>query len=157
MSESCKYHLSRRILWVEDDYYHLKGLVKPLEKMGFTVVPARSVVEARTLLKEWKKYCLVLLDLIIPYSEMPVPGAAEGTGEIRDLTSNGMALFEYMKDELGIDIPIVILSVVQKNEDADIDMLEAKGAVRPFVKRGVLPEELKNVVIRALEQANKNN
>ena len=59
----------RRILWVEDDYYHLKGLVRPLVKKGCEIVNAGSYVEAVGLLNDWRNFSLILLDLIIPYSD----------------------------------------------------------------------------------------
>ena len=143
---------SYRILWIEDDYYHLKGLVKPLQKMGFKIATARSFVEARKSLQDWQQFCMIILDLILPYSETErvSRGQAGGNG-IADMTENGVGLFDHMVDELRLTIPILILSVV--TDEHIINHVVSKGAVRPFVKRGVLPEELKAAVMEILGQS----
>jgi len=37
---------NKKILWIEDNYRNLKGLVKPLIKRGFEIIPARCYEEA---------------------------------------------------------------------------------------------------------------
>lgn len=149
---------TRRILWVEDDYYHLKGLVKPLKSMGIEVVPARSVVEAQSLLVDWKQFSLIILDLIIPYTEYGFDrhsASRDDEDDIGSITKNGIALFDYIVEELGIDIPILLLSVVNNKEI--IDRLLSKGANRLPTKLGITPQELAKKVIEIIENNSCNN
>jgi DNA-binding response OmpR family regulator len=60
--------MNNSILWIEDDFYHVRGLVKPLEKDGYKITIARSVIEAKEHLINWQDFSAILLDLIIPYS-----------------------------------------------------------------------------------------
>lgn len=141
-----KQNKQQKILWVEDDYYHVKGLVKPLEKIGFQVVPARSFVEAKSLLKNWSSFCIVLLDLIIPYSERELVNPNQKEDETNETVSeNGLALFDYMVEELRINVPIVILSVIRTQQI--MDSLMSKGAARTVEKSGLLPKDIKHVVL----------
>lgn len=147
----------KRILWVEDEYYHLRGLVKPLVDAGFEVVPARSRVEAEQLLEDWRSFGLILLDLIIPYSDLePIESHPTvtsirdvGSGNIHSLITNGFALFDYMTKELKVDIPIVVLSVVQAEDVRN--MLLRGGAAAFVVKKGLIPRDVMRIVTDTIE------
>jgi DNA-binding response OmpR family regulator len=138
---------SRRILWVEDDYYHLRGLVKPLVKAGFEIIPARSYVEAEKVLRESRDFCLVILDLIIPYSDDEVADPKTGPNDIKELWQNGVTLFKCLREEMGIDVPVLVLSVVSSREV--VESLTASGA-HVMRKGGVLPDELMTQVLELL-------
>ena len=149
---------AQKILWIEDDYYHVKGLAKPLIKAGFKMVPARSYVEATLLLKEWRSFCLIILDLIIPYSEFEATDSQLATSheknysteDIHSLVQNGLAIFDYMTEDLKVNIPIVILSVVRTKEI--IDPLVAKGATVNLEKLSLLPQEVMDIVTKTIEE-----
>jgi CheY-like chemotaxis protein len=56
---------SRLVLVLEDDH-HLQDLVRRLaERLGYKVVSARSLVEAKRLLTRIARPCLVLLDTLM--------------------------------------------------------------------------------------------
>jgi CheY-like chemotaxis protein len=140
----------QRILWVEDDYYHLKGLVRSLVRKGCEIVNAGSYVEAIGLLSNWRDFSLILLDLIIPYSDTGLTPPGQVLAEEADtiLAENGISLFNYIQNELKADIPVVLLTVVQTSKV--IDDLMMKGARKRIYKSGLLPIDIEQAVSEAL-------
>jgi CheY-like chemotaxis protein len=136
-----------RILWIEDDYYHLQGLVRGLLKEGFEVVTAYSGLESTEMLKEWQAYDLIIVDLILPTSETSESGSVAGLGAERFV---GMGLLKHMMQDLRVTIPVIVLSVViDPDVWAEIESLGVK-AILP--KGGLLPPEVQQAVHAALEE-----
>lgn len=144
MKQEKKLNQSKKILWVEDDYYHLKGLFKKVEKRGFLIVPARSFMEAKTFLENWSEFCMVVLDLIIPYSEldMSVPK--------RIKMENGVRLFNYMIRELKLNIPILIFSIAKAPRVIN-EMISRGKLVRKIDKLGTLPSDIDKIILDILK------
>jgi len=148
-----------RILWVDDDYYHLCNLLRPLVKAGFEVVPARSYEEARAILdSDWRQFRLIVLDLILPLSESravetPQEATDRGNAMADDeaLAENGIALFDYLTTSLGVTVPILLLSVVKTKPL--LDRLMNKGAAARLEKHGLLPAEVKRTVLEVLGES----
>jgi CheY-like chemotaxis protein len=146
---------NKKILWIEDDHYHLKGLTRPLAKDGFEIIAAKSYIQAVSELDKHKNdLCLILLDLIIPRSLTDTIEPTESEEDFQnkietphDLVENGMELLNYIKKKLLLTIPIIVLSIV-RNEDI-IKRLENSG-VKRLPKLGLLPNELKQSVIDEL-------
>lgn len=153
----------KKILWIEDDYYHLKGLVKPLRDTGFDVIPARSVVEAKSLLRKWQSFQLIILDLIIPYSDNelamsdsePIPDDRNGIffKNVSVLVRNGLVLFDYMVEDLKVNIPILILSIV--HADHIMKDLRRRGAVRTVKKEALLPKEVRDMILEVIRDSSQ--
>ena len=61
--------MKKRILWVEDDYYAIRGLMRPLERAGFQIDAATSAAVGYQLASQWKTYDLIVVDLILPLSD----------------------------------------------------------------------------------------
>ena len=145
--------MGRRILWIEDDYFHLKSLARPLVKMGFEIVPAHSVVEARQSLARWGDYDLILLDLILPMTQgeegLEGDNNVESFDDVEELmTRNGRELLNYIVSKLKVSKPILVLSVAASAKLAE-DLVSA-GAAQCVVKRGLLPEDLKKITVKLL-------
>lgn len=141
-----------RILWVEDDYYHLKNLTLPLLKRGITVVPARTFLEAKERLRQWQEFSLVLLDLIIPYSDSEILDPSQSNqGTDRVLANNGIDLFRLMVEDLKVSIPIVLLTVVRTT--AIVNSLMSHGAAKHVYKSGLIPDELDRIVVDAIKMS----
>src|SRR5512138_3706986 len=68
--------MSKRILWIEDDYYTIKGLVKPLENDGFCIDIAIDGIEAYKKLTSWQAYDLIVGAIS---ASTPCPGAVSTT------------------------------------------------------------------------------
>lgn len=131
------------ILWIEDDYYHVKGLMKPLIKEGYEFDIARSCHDALQKLTKFDRYSIIILDLIIPYSEKDLNNP--NIKRVYDPSQNGIDLFYHIKDKLKVDKPIIILSIV-KNGEIRKELLE-KGAVTWLNKDIMLPQDVKNAVL----------
>jgi len=146
---------SKKILWIEDDHYHLRGLTRPLTKDGYEIIAAKSYNQAVIELDKHKEdLCLILLDLIIPRSLTDATEPKESEGEFHnkiekpiDLVENGMGLLNYIKQELKLTIPVIVLSIV-RNDDI-IKRLENNG-VKRIAKFGLLPNKLKELVLKEL-------
>jgi DNA-binding response OmpR family regulator len=147
---------NKRILWIEDDYYHLQGLVKPLKKEGFEIIIAKCYEDAKKILDDNIDLDMVLLDLIIPYSLTGSIVRKKKENDYQnqvetpdDLVENGINLFNYIRKDLKLNIPIIILSIVS-NEDI-INRLNENGANEKLQKLGMLPLKLKEVVLELLQ------
>ena len=146
---------NQKILWIEDDYYDLKGLTKPLTKKGFEIIAAKSYDQAMLeLVKHKETLSLILLDLIIPRSLTGTtkPNISEYEFEHKietseELVENGMQLLDYIKQEL--NIPIIVISIVT-NENI-IDRIENSG-VKRLQKYGLLPDKLEEAVLDELKK-----
>jgi len=145
---------NKKILWIEDDYSHLKGLTRPLEKKGFEIIAAKSYDIAMSELANHKEdLSLILLDLIIPRSltETSEPKSSEKEFQSKvetpeELVENGMKLLEYIKQEL--NIPVIVLSIVT-NENI-VDRIKNTG-VKRLQKFGLLPNRLEEAVLDELK------
>ena len=147
---------NNKILWIDDDYNHLSGLTKPLTKDGFEIIAAKSYNQAVTELEKHREdICLILLDLIIPRSFTDTTEAKESENEFQnkiekpqDFVENGMGLLNYIKQDLKLTIPVIVLSIV-RNEEI-IRRLESSG-VKKISKFDLLPCKLKELVLDELQ------
>ena len=124
-----------KILWIEDDYLLLKPLIEQIKKANYMFDFAKNKLEAINLLNR-SIYDLIILDIILPEGEYfedrePEPYV-------------GLNLLRYMVNEIKIETPIIIISVIN-------DMLvktEAKklGVVTYLNKGSIRPSELKILV-----------
>ena len=135
--------MAKKILWIEDDYYHLQGLVSPLKKMNFEIDAVESYDEALVFLKNWRDYDLIILDLLMPNMKE--------TDFREDLKPwhYGRELFYYMK-ELNVDKPIIIISIVQYRKL--IEELLQNGASMHLEKIDLLPIQVKDAVLSLLNK-----
>jgi DNA-binding response OmpR family regulator len=149
---------NKKILWIDDDYFHLKGLTRSLEKDGYKITVARSYEEAKNELDRNTDFCIVLLDLIIPYSltgnkiKDKTPDKSDKLVETPGkLAEHGVSLFNDIKKILPQTTPIIILSIVQAEEI--ISDLIKNGAHKRLIKLGLLPNTLKNTVLESLDNS----
>jgi len=147
----------KKILWVEDDHYHLKGLTIPLEKDGFEIIVAKCYMDTKRMLEEHKDLNLIILDLIIPYTlsgdkiEQLKINNSDSVEKATDLVKNGVKIFNFIRTELKLEIPIIILTIVQNNNIIN-KLLDDNnpGVNKKYDKFGTLPQDLKNIVLELL-------
>jgi len=100
-----------QILWVDDDIFEIEYLLYPLEKDGYKIEKIRYLPEAYKKLKINRNYDLIVLDLLMPptdcYGEIP-----EWLVQEHPNGANGIKLLIQIREELKIQIPVLILSVV---------------------------------------------
>lgn len=139
--------MNKHILWVEDDYFAIKGLVRPLEREGFEIDVARSATEAFQKAQNWQAYDLILVDLILPLSNDPGPVPEE----VRSWDNEqyvGLGIVKWLKQELKVTCPVLILSVVR--QPISKFHLEGLGLAGHLPKRGLLPHRVKEEVLGLL-------
>ena len=150
----------KKILWIEDDYYHLQGLTRELSRNGFEIISAKSYEQALKKLNEYKEeLSFIILDLIIPRSlERAIEPSfledeyEETIEEPKDLVEYGMELLNHIKNELKPTIPMIVLTIVRTEEI--LKELENNG-VRKEHKLGLMPNKLKEIVFKELSLQSK--
>ncbi len=139
--------MTKHILWIEDDYYAIKGLMRPLEKAGFTVDAAASAHDGYLKAMQWQSYDLITVDLILPLSNddriLPEKVAAWQTEEY-----TGVGLLKWLLTELQVKCPVLLLSVVR--HPTHTFHLENLGLAGYLPKRGLLPSHVKEEVFKLL-------
>lgn len=143
------------ILWVEDEYYHIKYLVKPLQQAGYGILPARSLTEAKTLVAKGTHIDLILLDLLIPYSENSTISPDIHVGDLHspeNLVRNGLDLLSYLVDDFHVTCPLVVLSIVE--DDDVMNRVRAFGVSAVMPKRGLFPKQIRDKITEILEVRN---
>jgi CheY-like chemotaxis protein len=141
--------MKKRLLWIEDDYYAIKGLVRPLELNDFTVDVATSAKDGHKLAQNWQEYDLLVVDVIVPVSEddgnvLPEIQKWEDSGEYV-----GIGLTKWLITELKVERPILLMSVVT-------DPIKRFGLTDMpnlyyLSKKGLLPSKVKDEVFRILK------
>jgi CheY-like chemotaxis protein len=138
-----------RILWVDDDCPVIMGLMRPLEKAGHVIDAARTVAAALEKLHSGAAYDLAIVDIFIPLGEAmhaPLPDAIKSAGD-----NVGGGLILHMRQELGLRMPIVVMSVAADDRQI-VDQLEACEIAEFLAKGTIRPDRLKQVVERALDE-----
>jgi CheY-like chemotaxis protein len=141
-----------RILWVDDDYQVIRGLIRPLERAGYTFDNVGSIAAALKKLHSDTLYDLAIIDILLPLDEtilasMPAEIKAAGTNA-------GEGLIAYMRYELGLKIPIIVMSILGGDRDlmARLEPYE----VSQFLHKGSLsPFQVKEAVERAFDEVDQ--
>lgn len=139
--------MKKQILWIEDDYYAIKGLVRPLELEGFEVEVATSALDGYHKCMKWQSYDLIIVDLIMPLSDNtgPLPEKVLSWDAGRYV---GLGLIKWIVEELHAQCPVLLLSVVR--DPISTFGLERLGLAGVLLKRGMLPSEVKQKVHEVL-------
>lgn len=133
----------KRMLWVDDDYYRLRGLVRPLVKMGLEVIYVENEKEAIKLLNEKSHFDIFLIDILIP------EGLDVNQLESIEIKNNvGLLLVEKIRQIYKLSSPIFVLTVVQ--DKRILDLLRKHGVSNIMAKGHIYPADLKNEVALAL-------
>jgi len=140
--------MKKRILWIEDDYYALQGLVRPLEKEGFTIDVATSALDGFEKALKWRHYDLIIVDLILPLSNTveDLPDKVRSWAEQEYV---GIGLVKWLRADLKAGCPVLLLSVVR--EPMSRLGLQDLGLAGHLVKRGLLPSQVRDEVFRVLK------
>ncbi len=140
-----------KILWIEDDYYCISGLMRPLERAGLQIDIATSAVEAYEKAKGWKSYDLIVTDLILPTSD-GVQGIPDEVQAWAREPYCGIGLLKWLRLELRANCPILLLSVV--NDPVSVYGLENLNLDGCLQKRGLLPSRVKEEVFQLIHISN---
>jgi DNA-binding NarL/FixJ family response regulator len=149
MSEAI--HKAMRIIWIEDDYYAIKGLVRPLEKsekITFKIDVATSALEGFQKLGSSQAYDLIVVDLILPLFDQPGNLPAE-VASWKEQKYVGIGLIRWLMSDVRPGCPVLILSVVE--DPIQAFGLQDLGLVGSLPKRGLLPSVVKEHVFNILK------
>ncbi|MBI5294910.1 MAG: response regulator [Chloroflexi bacterium] len=144
--------MKKKILWIDDDYYSISGLFRPLEKAEYKIVPAISALDGFREAQKWQEYELIVVDLIIPMSQQqePIPEIVKGWEDEKINKHVGIGIVKWLLEILNVTCPVVILSVVSDPiKEFKLDGLGISGYIR---KSGLLPTALKDELIQILEK-----
>ena len=140
--------MKKRILWMEDDYYAIRGLMRPLELEGFKIDVATSVSECYIKGQAWTVYDMIIVDLILPLSNdenIPV----EITKWIdENMEYPGIGMVKWFIEEKKVDCPLLILSVV--NDVFERFQLPKNKSIKILSKKGILPSKIKQEVLNII-------
>ena len=105
--------MDKKVLWVEDDYYHIQFLFQHLAKEGMTVTPALSAFDAYQAIEHGAKFDLMIVDIILPISST-LEKLPTAMAKWEDEKYPGVALIKWLKTEKKVKCPVVILSVIDE-------------------------------------------
>jgi CheY-like chemotaxis protein len=137
----------RRILWIEDDYHVVKGLLRPLEKIGVQIDVATSALDGYRMLTKQQRYDLIVVDLILPLTDDTWP-PPKIVAAWQDERHAGVGLLKWLMQDLKVECPVLVLSVVQ--DPIPTFDLGDLGIAGSLLKRGLLPSAVKEEVSRLL-------
>jgi len=143
--------MNKKILWVDDDYYSIQGLFRPIEKDGFQLDVAISALEAYQKAKNWKEYVLIVVDLIMPISQQQenIPDIVRGWENETQYDFVGIGLATWLLRDMKVKCPVLILSIVPNPVlRYNLDKLGLAGYIQ---KSGLLPSRLKEEVYQVLK------
>jgi DNA-binding response OmpR family regulator len=127
----------KRIAWIEDDIDIIGPVARPLRRAGYEFLELRTVQEVLESLDDVRHCDLILLDMILPTAEAP---GMRGRYP-------GLELLRMFRDELSVDVPTVVLTVVAGEHTlAELRRL----GVSDIIHKPVLPSELAERILRVL-------
>jgi CheY-like chemotaxis protein len=136
--------MNKNILWIEDESFMIKGLLRPMEKLGYAIDIAKTAQEGYEKAQNWKEYDILIVDLIIPLSH----GENTLLEEVKSWEKEpyiGIGLAKWLADILKVTNPIILLSVVN-NPIMTYDL--GKFGLKHYIsKSGLLPSRLQSDIM----------
>lgn len=140
-----------KILWIDDDYEMIRGLIRPLEQTGHKIDCVRDITTALERLHHNELYELVIVDIIIPSFVSPGLLPSHIQYLLDEGLEGGEVLIKYIRRNLGLRIPIIVLSVTA-NEGELRKRFEPYLVSRFLEKSGLSPKQLKGIVEEVLAE-----
>lgn len=137
------------ILWVDDNFQTLKGLIRPLERAGYSFDIVNTIALALEKLRSDVDYDLAIIDILLPLDktvEVLMPECIKTAGK-----NAGEGLIVFMREELGLKIPIIVMSVL--GSDARLANRLEPYEISYILNKGELtPTRVKETVEQALDE-----
>lgn len=128
---------NKKIAWIEDDIGIIEDVIQPLIADGCKFTYLRNTKEVLEKIDFLKTVDLILLDLIFPSGD-----------DVMDFNQYpGVSLLEKLKNEFGIDVPVIVFTVVT-NGQAHKRLLEL--GVIEIINKPIRPSELREAVNRVI-------
>jgi CheY-like chemotaxis protein len=147
--------VNKKILWIDDDYYAIQGLFRPIQKEGYLLDEAISALDGYHKAKNWEKYDLIVVDLILPISqEETAPQLVKNWDNEDEHKYVGIGLAKWLLRDVGAKCPVVLLSVVADPISTyNLQDLGLAGCIR---KSGLLPSKLMDDLLSIMENKQNN-
>jgi CheY-like chemotaxis protein len=145
--------MTKKILWIDDDYYAIQGLFRSIEKSGIKVISATSALDGYRKAQKWKEYDLIVVDLILPIAEHQetVPDIVKTWEDEYENAQVGVGMVKWLLQNLEVTCPVVILSVVPNPlVTYGLTDLAIKVAIS---KGGLLPSDLYSEIMKLIKEA----
>lgn len=120
--------MSKRIVWIDDEYPKIALVVKPLREARYEIRPYRTYGEVMEDLAMVRSADLLIVDLIIP------PGRADV-----DRRYLGVELLKTLR-ALGMNQPVIVMSVVRSGAVQN-ELCQVPGIVKFINKNSPEPIE----------------
>lgn len=140
-----------RILWIDDDFPRIRGLMRPLEREGHQIEPVGDMASALEKLVGGFAYDLVVVDILLPYYK-----SVQGSLNAKLVTCieagkrPGVCLIQDMRENQGLRCPIVVMSVMALDG-------QVRAELEPFqisawlAKGDLTPDAVYQTLIKALD------
>lgn len=147
--------MSKKILWIDDDFYAIQGLFRPLVQQGYTIQDARSALEGYRKALSWQEYDLIVVDLIITIDERQetTPEIVRSWIDEEEYPQVGIGIVKWLLTDLKVTCPVVILSIVA--DPIKTYQMEYLGLAGSIQKDGLLPTTLRDQILDIFESWNK--
>ena len=131
---------TRDILWVDDDAWHIKGLVYPLERQGNHITIVETLPEASEIVENNPtSFDIIILDILMPQTDQE--------GNVPDWLAvdahdgaYGIVFLKRLRDKLNVWSPILLLSIIgDPIEEFALQDYEPLGFVR---KQDLQPKDV---------------
>lgn len=130
-----------RIAWIDEDIPVMMPVIQPLQRSGFHFDFYETIEQARSQMDAIRRADLLLLDILVPPGQNPVPGASRYTGIafLKELASSGHVP------------PTIVFSVVNNNAALeDIRKLNVGTILRKPIRPSVLKDAVDDVLSELL-------
>jgi CheY-like chemotaxis protein len=144
--------MAKKILWIDDDFFAIQGLFRPLIKQGYTVQEANSALDGYRKALSWQEYDLIVVDLIITVDakQETTPEIVKKWDDEEEYPQVGIGIIKWLLGELKVTCPVAILSIV--SDPIKTYHLEALGLAGSIRKDGLLPTDLKDQIQKILAE-----
>ena len=136
-----------KILWIDDDYFHIQSLLHQAEKRGYIVEYALNAADGYAKAKKWKDYKIMIVDIILPLHDHN----EQLTDTVKSWESEkypGIGFLKWLLLDLRVKCPVIVLSVVQ--DVLDNYELQNLGVSEVIPKTGLGPTLLMEILAKHL-------
>jgi CheY-like chemotaxis protein len=140
--------MNRSILWIEDDYHAIKGLMRQLKKAKVSIDSASCAIEGYEKAQHWQDYDLIVLDLILPLTNGHTEELPALVKSWKDEPHVGIGILKWLRRDLKVKCPVILLSVVQ-NPVVAYHLEDIKPEIY-LPKHALLPADVKQQVLSLL-------
>jgi DNA-binding NarL/FixJ family response regulator len=149
--------MKKKILWIDDDYYAISGLFRPLELGDYKIVPAISALDGFREAQKWREYNLIVVDLIIPITQQQetAPEIVRSWEDEKENRHVGVGIVKWLLQILKVTCPVVILSIVR--DPINAYGLSEIGLAGSIQKGELLPSALKSQVEQILNSVKEKS